>query len=316
MTLVRFESPEAMEHLSDQALRVHAVRAASTHDTDGLALLLQTYLRSGSRQGARTSGRTVEAYTLGVQTFVPWARENGVQLLRPGRRDAGRYVAHLQTRPNRGRGRAPYLSAATVAQYVAGVRALYRALEWAGATDLQPFSRVSIRPDPTASIVKNPPYQDELEDVLRMCDDRLGALLLLCAHSGLRIGEALAVRRSDVRGQHLTVYGKGGKRRMVPLGRRVRAALAGLSPVRPPDGYFDWTYSQVSHLMKSTFAAAGHAGTWRGFHAARKASGTRLYRATRDFTRVSLFLGHASVDTTRRYVAVQQDDVSTEVEDF
>lgn len=316
MTLVRLEAPEAMEHLSDQALRVHAVRAAAVHDSEGLVLLLRTYLRSGSRQGARTSHKTVAAYTLAVQTFVPWAQDNGVQLLRPGRRDAGRYVAHLQTRPNHGRGRAPYLSAATVAQYVAGARALYRALEWAGAADLQPFSRVSVRLDPTASIVKNPPYQEELEDVLTACEPRLAALLLLCAHSGLRIGEALAVRRGDIRGQQLTVHGKGGKRRMVPLGRRVRAALVDLSPTRLPDGYFEWTYSQASHLMKATFAASGHAGKWRGFHAARKASGTRLYKATRDFTRVSLFLGHASVDTTRRYVAVQQDDVAAEVEDF
>ncbi|MBB5378602.1 integrase [Deinococcus metalli] len=187
-----------------------------------------------------------------------------MQLLRPGRRDAGRYVAHLQTRPNLGRGRAPTLSAATIAQDVAGARALYRALEWAGAADLQPFSRISVRLDPTASIVKNPPYQDELEDVLKARDDRLAALLLLCAHSGLRIGEALAIRRGDVRGQQLTVHGKGGKRRSVSLGRRVRAALADLSPARPPNGYFDWTYAQVSHLMKDTFAA-GHAGKWHGF---------------------------------------------------
>ncbi|WP_369814993.1 hypothetical protein [Deinococcus sp. Leaf326] len=41
-----------------------------------------------------------------------------------------------------------------------------------------------------------------------------------------------------------------------------------------------------------------------------------LYEATGDFTRVSLFLGHASVDTTRRYVAVRRNDVAAEVEDF
>ena len=56
--------------------------------------------------------------------------------------------------------------------------------------------------------------------------------------------------------------------------------------------------------------------SWQGFHAARKSSGIRLYARTRDFTRVGLFLGHASVDATRRYVAVLDDDVAAEVENF
>ncbi len=68
--------------------------------------------------------------------------------------------------------------------------------------------------------------------------------------------------------------------------------------------------------MQKAFRAAGRADAWRGFHAARKHSGTRLYSATKDFTRVGLFLGHSSVDTTRRYVAVEQDDVASEVEGF
>ena len=68
--------------------------------------------------------------------------------------------------------------------------------------------------------------------------------------------------------------------------------------------------------MGLAFRAAGHGDAWRGFHAARKHSGTRLYRATRDFTRVGVFLGHASVDTTRRYGALEENEVQNEVEDF
>lgn len=305
-----------MENLTDQALRVQAVEAASLYDTEGLVLLVQTYLRSGSRKGAGGSVRTAQAYALAVRNYVPWAQEHGVQLLRPGRRDGGRYLAYLQTRPNLGRGRGRHLSAATIAQYLAGARALYRALAWAGACDVQPFDQVYAPPDPTPGIVKNPPYADELEDVLTKCDDRLAALLLLCAHSGLRISEALAVRKSDIQGARLTVHGKGGKRRHVPLGRRVRLALETLSPAAPPDRYFTWEYPRANYLMRVAFQQAGHRDKWRGFHAARKSSGTRLYRAIRDFTRVSLFLGHASVDTTRRYVAVLEDDVSAEVEEF
>ena len=316
MTLVRPGDALALTNLTDQALRVRAVEAASTYDVDTLVQVTQAYMTAGSRKGARTSPKTLAAYTLAVRDFVPWAQIHGVQLLRPGRRDGGRYVAQLQTRPSQGRGRTGTLSASTVAQYVAGARALYRALRWAGATEAQPFEEAHVPPDPTPGIIKNPPYEGEIDAVLAQCEPRLAALLLLCAHAGLRVSEALEVKIGDLQGGKVTVHGKGGKIRRVPLGKRVRAALAGLSPVRADGALFEWSYHQAKYRMGLAFRAAGHGDAWRGFHAARKHSGTRLYRATRDFTRVGVFLGHASVDTTRRYVALEENDVQNEVEDF
>ena len=95
---------------------------------------------------------------------------------------------------------------------------------------------------------------------------------------------------------------------------RVRRGLGALSPVSAEGHFFDWDYGQATYRAAKAFRAAGF--EWRGFHAARKHSGTRLYQATKDFTRVGLFLGHASVDTTRRYVAVLDNDVAPEVEDW
>jgi integrase/recombinase XerC len=312
MTLVRPTTALAWADLTDQALRVRATEAAATYDTQALSQVLTAYLHAGSKKGARTSPKTVAAYQLAVRTFVPWAQRNGMQLLRPGHRDGGRYLAHLQTSP--GRGGVGHLSPASVAQYFAGARALYRALRWAGVTQLDPFTDTSAPADPTPGIVKNPPYLEEIERVLPHCTPKLAALLLLCAHSGLRVSEALAVRPSDVQGRDLTVRGKGGKVRMVPLGRRVREALMGL----PQEGaYFEGLiYNTAARQLRRAFERAGLSGRFRGFHAARKTSGTMLYEATGDFTRVSLFLGHASVDTTRRYVAVRRNDVAAEVEDF
>ncbi|UQN10071.1 site-specific integrase [Deinococcus sp. QL22] len=316
MSLVRATGTLAISNLTDQALRVRAVEAASTYDTEMLIQVTRAYMTTASRKGARTSSKTLDAYALAVSDFVPWARDNGVQLLRPGRRDGSRYVAQLQTRPTLGRGKSGTLSASTVAQYVAGVRALYRALRWAGATEAQPFEDAHVPPDPTPGIVKNPPYMAEIDAVLAQCEPRLAALLLLCAHAGLRVSEALGLKVADIDGARLTVRGKGGKIRRVPLGKRVRTALAGLSPLTAAGQLFDWNYAQATYQMQKAFRAAGYGHVWRGFHAARKHSGTRLYTATRDFTRVGLFLGHSSVDTTRRYVAVQDDDVASEVEFF
>lgn len=300
--------------LTDQSLRVRAVEAAANYDTESLVLITLAYMTTSSRKGARTSRKTLDAYSLAVRDFVPWARTNGMQLLRPGKRDGGRYLAHLQTRPTSGKGKRGFLSAATVAQYTAGVRALYRALRWAAATEVQPFDDVYVPADPTPGIVKNPPYMREIDAVLGHCEPRLAALILLCSHAGLRVSEALAVTMGDIQGHSLVVKGKGGKVRRVPLGGRVRQALGALSPIDSDRRYFDWDYGQATYRAGKAFRAAGC--EWRGFHAARKHSGTRLYQATKDFTRVGLFLGHSSVDTTRRYVAVQDNDVSSEVEDW
>ncbi|WP_237725057.1 tyrosine-type recombinase/integrase [Deinococcus alpinitundrae] len=310
--LVLPNHPLSYANLTDQSLRVKAVQAAATYDTSALILLLHAYLTTASRKGARTSRKTFDAYTLATRDFVPWAQHSGVQLLRPGRRDGGRYLSHLQQRPTSGKGKRGVLAASTVAQYTAGVRALYRALQWAGATEAQPFSDVYVPTDPTPGIVKNPPYLTEVDLVLPHCDAPLAALLFLCAHAGLRVSEALAVKQSDVQGKMLVVHGKGGKVRRVPLGARTRQALQRLIPVNAYGQYFEWDYGQATYRARKAFTACGC--EWRGFHAARKHSGTRLYQATKDFTRVGLFLGHASVDTTRRYIAVQDNDVSQEVE--
>lgn len=312
--LVRLQDALSYASLTDQSLRVRAVEAAANYNTETLVLIMLAYMTTASRKGARTSQKTLDAYSLAVRDFVPWARLNGMQLLRPGKRDGGRYLANLQRRPTFGKGKRGFLSAATIAQYTAGVRALYRALRWAGATEVQPFDEVYVPADPTPGIVKNPPYMWEIDAVLEHCEPRLAALILLCSHAGLRVSEALGVKQNDIQGRNLAVHGKGGKVRRVPLGARVRQALGTLSPIDPEGHFFFWDYGQATYRAGKAFKAAGF--EWRGFHAARKHSGTKLYQATKDFTRVGLFLGHSSVDTTRRYVAVQENDVANEVEDW
>lgn len=124
-----------------------------------------------------------------------------------------------------------------------------------GAIQVSPFAPVSPPRDRTPSIIKRPPYQDELEEVLTHCDQELQALLLLCAHAGLRIGKALQVSKTDIAGSTLTVYGKGGKLRQVPLGKRVRATLEQMVP-QADKKLCHWTYSQAAYRMRKASAAA------------------------------------------------------------
>jgi integrase/recombinase XerC len=194
-----------------------------------------------------------------------------------------------------------------------------------------PFQDVKVPKDRTPGIVKRPPYtEDELHDVLRVADTQARFLLLLTAHGGLRISEALALRweEMDEGARRLTVTsGKGRKSRVVAmstsLARAVRDYRAEYGPggVEQSDGNrttstdrvfrFSDTETARYHLSKA-FRAAGV--KFRGFHPGRKYAGTRLLQQVKDFGRVAAHLGHESVDTTRRgYTALAVDDLKNDL---
>lgn len=192
-----------------------------------------------------------------------------------------------------------------------------RLLKWAGVRPDDPFEEVRVEADRTESIVRRPPYDEVSLDVVRSLSvlpgveaRRFWLVNVLCLHAGLRIAEALDVRRPDVAHGELLVRGKGGKERRVPLSPQLQALLSEVPPL--PDGrYLHWTYAQVYHRMSELFRK--HGLTFRGFHALRKVCGTRLFEQTRDFSQVAWFLGHSSVDTTRKYVQVKGEQLSSQV---
>lgn len=296
--------------LGDDDLKRFAVRAAQERDEAALWELVQAFLGSESAAGVSVSPHTLRAYRTGLRALLRHAGDNAWNLLRPGRRAPALFVAELSAAGNK---------PATVALRIAAASALYRALRWADATDANPFHDVRRPRERTRGIVKNPPYSgDFVERMLADADEQEAALLLLLAHAGLRIAEALGVRRADFSrdGRSLTVRGKGGKSRTVPLSGRLRAALAAL-PAREGGRLFSFgAYSSAYARLRRLALRAGVGHEFRGFHAGRKHAGTRLYAAVGDFTRVASFLGHEQVDTTRRYVALPEDDVSGVIEDF
>ncbi|GGL13161.1 tyrosine-type recombinase/integrase [Deinococcus radiotolerans] len=300
-----------LQQFSQRDLEQWSRQTAQNRDLEGLCLLVDHYVLTAGRKQAYTSPRTLLSYHRGLKDYLTWVGDTHTDLLHPGRRNLALYLTHLKSRPLHGRSGQP--SQATAALYLAAARTLYRALHWAGALDVTPDA-THVPTDPTRSAVRHPPYPDSLESVYAHADPTACALLLLCDHGGLRIAEALSVTAHDVQGRHLLVHGKGGTQRRVPLSARLRAALDQLTPHPTTGRYFTWTYDQAAYRMKRLFGQAGL--PWRGFHAARKSAATRLYRQTHDFTRVALFLGHASADTTRWYVLVDEDDLTAEVEDW
>ena len=145
------------------------------------------------------------------------------------------------------------------------------------------------------------------------------ALLELLYACGLRVSEAVALRGSqlDLAAGFVTVVGKGGKERVVPLGRPARAALeAYLERERPrllsgrpspfvflgPRGR-PLTRQAVWKLVRRRALAAG-IGRRVSPHVLRHTFATHLLGGGADLRIVQTLLGHADIATTQIYTHV------------
>jgi integrase/recombinase XerD len=142
---------------------------------------------------------------------------------------------------------------------------------------------------------------------------RLQALVELLYGSGLRATELVSLPRQAVRpGRgHLVLAGKGGRERLVPIGRAAEAAvLAHLAHV-PPESR--WLFpSRTSHLtrlrlwqlLKWLAAEAGIPPGRISPHVLRHAFATHLLEGGADLRAVQTLLGHADIATTQIYTHV------------
>jgi integrase len=277
--------------LNSEERRRRAVLAAQHLNRETLWSLTEAHTSLYGSAGVKMSVRTRRAYKEGLGKFLDHAENAGVGLIRP-ERDAGPlYMRTLE---------AGGLSPSSVRVHLAAVRALFRALRWAGATVLDPFSDVRPTKDKTAAWDKRQPYtDDEVQALIRMAAPRDRALILLCAHGGLRIEEALKLEWSDVDlpGAVLTVrHGKGGKQRRVTLTPSLVAALKAL----PQEGLVIGASQTAARQRLRTIAERART-RYLGWHAFRHYAGTRIVRQTGNLEYAARHLGHSSIETTRVY---------------
>ncbi len=151
------------------------------------------------------------------------------------------------------------------------------------------------------------------------------AMIELLYGSGLRVSELVGLDLGDIdlREGSARVLGKGGKERVVPLGRKAREALEVYLDERPalrdkkrltqdPRALFLGARGtrlgvrQVQGLVKRYGAlATGTPGLHP--HALRHSCATHLLDAGADLRSIQELLGHASLSTTQRYTHVSMD---------
>ena len=287
-----------------------AAAAAQARDPAALWALTEAWLIQEGKAGGRTRVHTLRAYRRGVLDLVAaWPGEN---LLHPSRRAATRWVRALEDA-----GKKP----ATVQLKLAAARALNAALRWAGATDAAPFAGVRAAPEKTAPWDRRKPYPPaDVERLLAVATGEDRALVLLGAHAGLRVSEALALRRADARladGELDVRDGKGGKARTVPVSESLASALRegtadgddaqdgreegrGGAGAGTEERVLRVRDDRQARLRLRRLAAAANV-PYRGYHALRHYCGTRLMRDTGDLDTVARVLGHSSIETARVY---------------
>ena len=141
------------------------------------------------------------------------------------------------------------------------------------------------------------------------------AVLVLLYGCGLRISEALSLKRGDAPlGESLRITGKGGKTRIVPLLPVVREAVDAYLAAQPfvlePD---EPLFRAVRggplsprHVQATVQRLRGRLGLSERAtpHALRHSFATHLLGAGADLRSIQELLGHASLSTTQRYTAV------------
>lgn len=142
------------------------------------------------------------------------------------------------------------------------------------------------------------------------------ALFTLLYGAGLRIAEALALDVADAprAGRPLRVRGKGGKERLVPVLPAVETAVAawlalhpqGASPASPlfTGVRGDRLNPAVAQRTLRHFRRQAGLPEHATPHALRHSFATHLLAGGADLRAIQDLLGHASLSTTQRYVAV------------
>lgn len=141
------------------------------------------------------------------------------------------------------------------------------------------------------------------------------ALLTLLYGAGLRISEALSLRRGDVPlPSSLTILGKGGKERVVPLLNAIREAIDAYEKRIPFAGNKGsslflsrrgkaMSAREAQLLMEKLRGALGLSERATP-HAMRHSFATHLLSNGGDLRSVQELLGHASLSTTQTYTQI------------
>lgn len=270
------------------------------------------------RHERRASAHTLRAYGDDVARFLAFLTEH------MGRVPDERLLAKLTPADIRAfitRRRNENLGARGVQRALAAVRSFFRYLAREGIVE-----NAAPRAVRTPRVARSLPRPLSESDAARALEEagvqdvewlgaRDTALLTLLYGAGLRISEALSLRRRDVPlGASLSVVGKGRKERNVPVLPAVRDAIAHYASLVPfaaeADGALFLSRRGKAMSPREAQALMQRLRSRLGLseratpHALRHSFATHLLANGGDLRAVQELLGHASLSTTQTYTEI------------
>ncbi len=282
-------------------------------ETATLNILLEDFLRHivDYRNYAET---TLRAYRTDCGQFIKFLEDHQRPLSpeQVGTRDVRLFLSSLNN-----------LSPSSVRRKLYAISSFFEYLRQSEILTTNPAAPI----DPPKLKRKLPhvPSRDQCQQLLRACEsarERLVVGLLYLA--GLRRSEALGLDMSDVGVDvsAITVKGKGGHERMMPVSSRLRQILADYLQARDCDGP-SLVANAVGNRMGTTsfyrlfdrvLERAELTDTGITPHTLRHAFASQLVRAGVDIATISELLGHANIATTSIYLHTTPESKMNAVE--
>jgi integrase/recombinase XerD len=260
---------------------------------------------------ARLAPRTVEAYRRDLEHFSAWL---GSPPGRAGVEQLEQYLAQL---------RADGLSGATIARRTAALRSFFRHQVLVGLRKDNPAAELTLPrrhrklPRTLSAGEAERLIEAAAGTTPRSLRDR--ALVELLYGAGLRVSEAVGLDRTgvDLEQRLVRCTGKGGKERIVPLGREAADALRRyLARGRPhldrrhrPELFLNaqggaLTRAGAFLILRKLAGTAGLEPERVHPHLLRHSFATHLLEGGADLRSVQEMLGHADLSTTELYTHV------------
>src|SRR2546421_374726 len=279
------------------------------------------------RSERRLSPKTLEAYARDLRQFVAFLSEHWGRRVTLSGFDA---LEASDVRAFMAMRRACDIGGRSLMRALAGLRSFSRFLEREGKGKVGALSAIRA-PKVGKSLPKPVPVAAAKR--LADADERAGetrdpwiwardaAVMALLYGSGLRISEALGLRRRDVplpgAGDVLVVTGKGNKTRMVPVLQNVLALIADYVAVCPhpvvPEGPIfvgargGPLKARIIQLTMERLRGALGLPDSATPHALRHSFATHLLSRGGDLRAIQELLGHASLSTTQIYTGIDSE---------
>ncbi len=305
--------------------------------------LVESFLEMMSAERG-AADNTIQAYRRDLAGYLGFLARHGSDAARCGQGDVQAFLADLERQ-----GRSP----ASTARTLSAVRQFHRFLCEDRFRPTDP-TRIVSRPKVPASLprILSEAEVERLfataEKAVAQADTqaafararRVLVMLEMLYATGMRISELVSLPRAAVLqdGQFLTITGKGGKERVVPLTDRARDAVRALvmdmeqaedaaqgrkGPVRENSGgYLFPARGRSGHVSRQVFArmlkdlavAAGIPAEKVSPHVLRHAFASHLLAGGADLRIVQTLLGHADISTTQIYTHVLDERLRALVE--